>query len=58
MQVVAAAAGGAPAARGAGGARRSLPIIGAALAVLVLLGLGARRELGRPRWWPALHIGR
>jgi PKD repeat protein len=28
-----------------------LPIIAAALAVLVLLGLGARRELGWPRWW-------
>jgi hypothetical protein len=28
-----------------------LPIIAAALAVLVLLGLGAQRELGWPRWW-------
>jgi PKD repeat protein len=33
--------------------RRSvvLPIIGAILAVLLLLSLGAQRELGWPRWW-------
>jgi PKD domain len=34
-----------------------VPIIAAAVAILALLGLGAQRELGRPRWWPALHIG-
>jgi hypothetical protein len=34
-----------------------IPIIAAAVAILALLGLGAQRELGRPRWWPALHIG-
>ncbi|HEX3977475.1 MAG TPA: PKD domain-containing protein [Solirubrobacteraceae bacterium] len=33
------------------------PIAGAALAILALLGLGAWRELGRPRWWPALPLG-
>ena len=34
-----------------------LPIAGAALAILALLALGAQRELGRPRWWPALRPG-
>jgi hypothetical protein len=34
-----------------------LPIIGAALAVIVLLGLGARRELRTRRDWQALRFG-
>jgi hypothetical protein len=33
-----------------------LPIVAAALAILVLLGLGAQRELGRPQWRPALRL--
>jgi PKD repeat protein len=33
-----------------------LGIIGAALGILALLGLGAQRELGRPRWWRLLHV--
>ncbi len=57
VQVVSAPAAGAPAREAAEGPS-VLPIVGAALAVLVLLGLGAQRELGRPRWWPAVHIGR
>lgn len=52
-----AAAGGAPA-REAPDSPSPLPIVAAALAVVGLLGLGAQRELGRPRWWPAaLRIG-
>jgi hypothetical protein len=57
VQVAAAAAASAPARETPEGPS-VVPIIGAALAVLVLLGLGAQRELGRPRWWPAVHIGR
>jgi hypothetical protein len=55
VHVVPASSGGAPA-RQAPEPPSILPIAGAALGVLVLLGLGAQRELGRPRWWPALHI--
>ncbi len=57
VQVVSAPAASAPARETPEGPS-VLPVIGAALAVLVLLGLGAQRELGRPRWWPAVHIGR
>ncbi|MGZ4178383.1 MAG: PKD domain-containing protein [Solirubrobacteraceae bacterium] len=51
VHVVPTSSGGAPA-RQAPERPSVLPIIGAALAIMVLLGLGAQRELGRPRWWP------
>jgi hypothetical protein len=54
---IAASAGGAPA-RQAPKGRSVLPIAAAALAILALLGLGAQRELGRPRWWPDLRLRR
>ncbi len=57
VHLLPASVGGAPA-REAPESPSPLPIVAAALAVLVLLGLGAQRELGRPRWWPAaLRIG-
>ena len=62
VHLVSGAAGSAPA-RQAPERRSVLPIIGAVVAVLALLGLGAQRELGRPRWWRAprrwrgLHVG-
>ncbi len=56
VHVVPASSGSAPA-RQAPERPSVLPIVGAALAIVVLLGLGAQRELGRPRWWPALRIG-
>jgi hypothetical protein len=34
-----------------------LPIASAVLAILILLGLGAQRELGRPRWLSIPRIG-
>ncbi len=52
-----------PASSGSAPARQApeppavLPIIGAALAIVVLLGLGAQRELGRPEWWPLPRTG-
>lgn len=55
VHVVAASAGGAPARQTPPG-RSVLPIAATALAILVLLGLGAQRELGRPRWWPDLRL--
>jgi PKD repeat protein len=55
VHLIPAAAGGAPA-RQAPASRSVLPIVAAALAILVLLGLGAQRELGRPRWRPALRL--
>ena len=54
VHVVPASSGGAPARQAPEGAS-VLPIIGAALAIVILLGLGARRELGRPPRWPRLR---
>jgi hypothetical protein len=56
VHVVAASSASAPA-RQAPERASWLPIAGAALAILALLGLGAQRELGRPRWWPVLRTG-
>jgi PKD repeat protein len=56
VHVVAASSASAPA-RQAPERPSWLPIAGAALAILALLGLGAQRELGRPRWWPVLRTG-
>ncbi len=53
VHLVPGSAAGAPA-RQARARPSVLPIAAAALAIAVLLGLGAQRELGRPRWWPRL----
>jgi hypothetical protein len=62
VHLVSAASGSAPA-REAPQRPSVLPIIGAVVAVLALLGLGAQRELGGPGWWrrlrwrPGLRVG-
>jgi hypothetical protein len=56
VHLVAASAGGAPARETPAG-RSVLPIASAVLAILILLGLGAQRELGRPRWLSIPRIG-
>lgn len=56
VHLVPASSGSAPA-REAPKGPSLVPIAAAALAILALLALGAQRELGRPRWWPALRIG-
>jgi PKD repeat protein len=63
VHLLAAASAAAPARQAPQRRSAVLPILGAVLAVLVLLSLGAQRELGWPRWlrdarwWRARRVG-